>query len=82
MARRKSSGIPDVADEPSVEWGWHQHFPRAARVTGIVVGVIILTLVTAHPATGTEIAYVVGTAALVIGVAIWDAVSHRNSWRR
>ena len=30
-------------DEPSVEWGWHGHYPKVARLAGFVAIIVTAT---------------------------------------
>lgn len=38
-------GAPDPEEELSVEWGWHQHFPKARRVAGVLTAAALLSMI-------------------------------------
>lgn len=69
-------------DEPSVEWGWHGHYPKVARLAGFAVAAILLIMLWGnHEGSQEDIWLVVlgvGFAALSIG----SIMRSRNSWRR
>ena len=69
-------------DEPSVEWGWHGHYPRVAHFAGFLVAAIMLVLLIGNHTGLTEdiwlVVLAVGFAALSTGAIIRS----RTSWRR
>ena len=82
LARRPSAVAKvDPVVEPSAEWGWHQHFPRAARVLGVLVGFLTLGLLVASNADWTEMIYTVGTALILFVLVLLSVLRRRNSWR-
>jgi hypothetical protein len=81
LARRPAV---DPADEPSVEWGWHGHFPKGRRIAGILSAIFLLLMwvLNPHPMSFTEIIWLVGPAALLIWLVVADIRSSRHAWRR
>lgn len=68
-------------EHPS-HWGWHGAWGRSARVSGWVVVLILLVMITAthYNATGT-LSLIVFAAALVL-ILLWDINRRRTSWRK
>ena len=67
--------------EPSAEWGWHQHWPRLARVLGVLVAIMTVSLLWNGHANWTEVIYVVGTALVLLALVLQSALRRRRSWR-
>ena len=69
-------------EEPSVEWGWHAHYPKVARFAGFVVAAVLLVLTIGNHEGRQEdlwlVVLAVGFAALSVGAI----VRSRTSWRR
>ncbi len=72
----------DPHAEPSVEWGWHGTFPRAARIGGWAFVVIFLTMLIGNHEGRVEDLWLIGLALLTAGVLVYDRVRRRTSWRR
>ncbi|HEY0638886.1 MAG TPA: DUF2631 domain-containing protein [Pseudonocardiaceae bacterium] len=72
----------DPMAEPSVEWGWHGTFPRAARIGGwSFVAIFLLMLIGNHEGRVEDL-WLIGLALLTAGVMVADQVKRRTSWRR
>jgi Protein of unknown function (DUF2631) len=73
----------DVHEEPSAEWGWHGTFPRATQVAGwfSALVLVLMALVGNHQG-HVEVVWLLGLAALMAIMLIFDAVRRRRSWRR
>lgn len=71
----------DPADEPSVGWGWHGAFPRAAQVAGWVsVALIVVMLITLSP----QMIAATWLTVLAVGMAVgllMDIRRRKLSWR-
>jgi peptidoglycan/LPS O-acetylase OafA/YrhL len=82
LARRPSAVTKvDPVVEPSAEWGWHQRWPRAAMVLGVLVAIMTLSLLINGHTNWTEFFYVVGTAAVLLLLVLLSARRRRRSWR-
>jgi hypothetical protein len=82
LAKRRGTLVKvDPVVEPSAEWGWHEHFPRAARVLGVLVAIIVLALLFNSHANWTEIMYVLGTAAILLLLVLLNVLRRRRAWR-
>lgn len=75
------SGV-DPEDEPSVDWGWHATFPNGTKIAGVFSAIALLAMLIGHPASWTEILFMVVPAiALIAGVA-WSIRRKRHAWQR
>lgn len=72
----------DHPDEHPTDWGWHGEWGRAARVTGWIVLLVLLVMITAthYNAQGTLF---LGLSALaLLAVLVWDRQRRKTSWRK
>lgn len=72
----------DLVDEPSVEWGWHGEFPKATRIGGWAVVVILLCMLIGNHRGRVEDLYLIGFAVLLVFILVRDAMRRRTSWRK
>jgi hypothetical protein len=72
----------DPRDEPSAKWGWHGTFPKAARVGGWVIAVVLLLMLKGNHENNTENVWLVGLAALVVLLLVLDLRKRRTAWRK
>lgn len=72
----------DPMAEPSVEWGWHGTFPRAARIGGWAFVLIFLVMLIGNHEGRVEDLWLVGLALVTAGVLVRDQIKRRASWRR
>ena len=72
----------DPHAEPSVEWGWHGGFPRAARVGGWLITASVFLMLIGNHTGRIEDLWLICTGLLMIGVLVRDQVRRRTSWRR
>lgn len=69
-------------DEPSVEWGWHGHYPRVANFAGFAVAAICLIMLIGNHVGHQEDIWLVVIAVAFAGLSIGSIVRARTSWRR
>jgi uncharacterized protein DUF2631 len=69
-------------DEPSVEWGWHAHYPKVARFAGFLVAAILLTMLWGNHVGRQEDIWLVVLAVGFFGLSIGAIIRSRTSWRR
>ena len=64
------------------DWGWHQEFTVVPRVLGwlAVVSLVLMVLFGNHTGQVEDI-WVIGTAAVIAGLLVRDAIRRRNAWR-
>ena len=72
----------DPHEEPSVDWGWHGHFPRLSKVAAIVTAIIIVLMLNTARYTDTEVVWSVGIAVGLVAAVVLGTLAKRNSWRR
>jgi hypothetical protein len=77
---------PDYAshhkDEHPTMWGWHGTWGGAARVGGWIVVAILLVMITTTHYNESGTAWLIGIAAGLVIILIWDVQRRRNAWRR
>lgn len=68
--------------EPSVEWGWHGHYPKVARFAGFVVAAICLIMIYGNHVGKQEDIWLVVLAAFFFFLSLGSVIRARTSWRR
>lgn len=68
----------DTAEVPSAEWGWSGESPRTFKIAAIVVAVILLAMIIGNHKGRIEDLFLVGFAATLIGIVIYDKVYSRK----
>lgn len=86
-SERPNTGAPeDYAEDHPTEhpsdWGWHGEWGRTARVTGWLVVVILVVMITATHYNGTGTLSLIAVAALLVIALLWDIARRRTSWRQ
>ena len=69
-------------DEPSVEWGWHGHYPKIARFAGFAVAAICLIMLWGNHVGKQEDIWLVVIAVAFAALSIGSIVRSRTSYRR
>lgn len=69
-------------DEPSVEWGWHAHYPKVARFAGFVVAAVLLIMLWSNYYNGEDQVWLVGLAVGFFCLSLGSVIRARTSWRR
>jgi len=68
--------------EPSVEWGWHGGFPRAARIGGWVMAAIMFLMLIGNHRGNIENLWLIAIGLIIVGILVADQIKRRTSWRR
>jgi hypothetical protein len=68
--------------EPSVEWGWHGHYPKVAQFAGFAVAAICLIMIHGNHVGKQEDIWLVVIAIAFASLSIGNIVRQRSSWRR
>ena len=68
--------------EPSVEWGWHGHYPKLARFAGFAVAAVCLILIHGNHVGKQEDIWLVVIAVVFASLSIGNIVRDRAAWRR
>ena len=63
------------------DWGWHQEFKVVPRILGWLSVISLLLMLIGNHTGQVEDLWVVGTAAVIAGILIRDAVRRRHAWR-
>jgi len=72
----------DHPDDHPEDWGWHGEWGRWARVSGYVVAIILLVMLTTTHYNHSGAFWLVGFTAALLIVLIWDFQRRRTSWRK
>lgn len=75
-------GTQATLDEPSAAWGWSGAFPKATRVAGWSVAVILLLLLIGNHRGRVEDIWVLVFFVGLVGILVRDIVRRRHAWRR
>lgn len=68
--------------EPSVEWGWHGHYPRVAQFAGFAVAAICLIMLRGNHVGQQENIWLVVIAIAFASLSILSILRERRAWRR
>jgi hypothetical protein len=71
----------DTRDEPSADWGWHQHFPRMRQVAGWITVIVLLLMNIGNHQGHVEDLWLIGIAVVIAGALVHDLVKRRTPWR-
>ena len=86
VANRDDAGVVvngvSSDDEPSVEWGWHGHYPKVARFAGFVVAAVLVVLIIGNHTGKTEDIWLLVLAVGFFSLSVGAIVRARTSWRR
>ena len=92
MALNAHSEQPDLslpddykADHPNehpTDWGWHGEWGRASRVAGWIVVVILLLMITSTHYNFAGAIWLIGIAAAIVVMEIWDIQRRKRAWRK
>ena len=69
-------------EEPSVEWGWHGHYPKVARFAGFVVAAVLLVMIIGNHVGKDEDIWLVVLAVGFVSLSVGAIIRSRTSWRR
>ncbi|PVZ14474.1 DUF2631 domain-containing protein [Actinomycetospora cinnamomea] len=69
-------------DEPSVEWGWHGHYPKVARFAGFFVAAVMLIMLYGNHEGQQEDVWLIVLAAGFFALSLGAIIRSRTSWRR
>lgn len=69
-------------EEPSVEWGWHGHYPKVARLAGFVVAAVCLIMLWSNYYNGQDQVWLVAIAVVFFALSLGSVIRARTAWRR
>ncbi len=70
-----------VAHERPEEWGWHGETGKRGRVGAWMATLILLTFLIGNHEGRVEDLWLVGIAAVMVLILIWDIFRRKNAWR-
>lgn len=92
MALNAHSEQPDLSlpedykqhhpDEHPTDWGWHGEWGRAARISGWVIAILMLVMITTTHYNHSGSGWLIGSTAGLIAILIWDVQRRKHSWRK
>ncbi len=74
-------GAQPVQHERPEDWGWHGETGKLGRVGAWITVLILLSYLIGNHEGRVEDLYVVGFAATIAGILIWDIRRRKNAWR-
>ena len=74
-------GAHPVEHERPEEWGWHGETGRAGRIGAWIAVLITLTLLIGNHEGRVEDLFVIGIAAGMAVILLWDIRRRKNAWR-
>lgn len=69
-------------EEPSVEWGWHGHYPKVARLAGLLVAASMLIMLWGNHEGRQEEVWLVVIALGLAALSLGSIIRSRTAWRR
>lgn len=72
----------DPHEEPSVDWGWHGHFPRAKRIAGWISAGALFAMLIGNHQNYVEDIWLIGFGTLLVIMLVRDHLSSLGSRRR
>ncbi|MDT0277184.1 DUF2631 domain-containing protein [Blastococcus goldschmidtiae] len=76
----RAGAHPVVHEEPA-DWGWHGETGRWGRRAAWVTVLIVLAYIFGNHEGRVEDLWVLGTAALLAAILVWDIFRRKNAWR-
>jgi hypothetical protein len=75
------AGETPITHERPEDWGWHGEAGKASRITGWVIVVLLLVMNFGNHRGRVEDLYIIGFAALLVVMLLWDMRRRKNAWR-
>lgn len=75
------AGAHPIEHEEPADWGWHGQTGKKGRVGAWIAVLVTLSLLMGNHEGGIENLWVIGIAALIAVILIWDIVRRKNAWR-
>ena len=74
-------GAHPVEHESPEDWGWHGETGKWGRVGAWFAVLIVLSFLIGNHEGRTEDVWLVGTAAVMVIILLWDIRRRKNAWR-
>lgn len=75
------AGEHPVTHEEPADWGWHAETGKKGRIAAWVAVLIMLSYLIGNHEGRVEDLWVVGTAAVMVLILVWDIFRRKNAWR-
>lgn len=75
------AGAHPIEEERPEDWGWHARAGKWAQITGWVMTLAILSYLWGNHEARMEDLWLVGIAAVMAGLLLWDLRRKRTAWR-
>lgn len=72
----------DVEDVPSAKWGWSKENPTVIHIGGLLSAAFLLVLMRGNHVGHVEDWFLIGFAALIVGLVARDWWLRRRGWLR
>ncbi len=72
----------DVEDVPSAKWGWSKENPTVIHIGGVLSAAFLLVLMRGNHVGHVEDWFLIGFAALIVGLVARDWWLRRRGWLR
>lgn len=76
------AGETPIQHERPEEWGWHHEMGKFGRITLWIPILFLLAMLFGNHEGRVENIWLVGSAALLVIILIWDVRRRKNAWRR
>jgi uncharacterized protein DUF2631 len=75
------AGEAPITHERPEDWGWHHDMGKWGRRLLIIPIVVLLVMVFGNHRGNIENIYLIGSAAILVLILLWDARRRKNAWR-
>jgi hypothetical protein len=75
------AGAHPVEHEEPADWGWHGETGRKGRIGGWIAVLVTLSFLIGNHEGRVEDLYVLGAAAIMVIILVWDIFRRKNAWR-
>jgi hypothetical protein len=76
------AGETPIQHERPEEWGWHHEMGKYGRLALVLPVAFLIAMLFGNHDGDVENIWLIGTAALIVVIMIWDARRRKNAWRR
>ncbi len=75
------AGAQPVQHEEPADWGWHGETGKKGRIGAWIAVFVLLTYLLGNHEGRMEDLWIVGIAALMVLILLWDIRRRKNAWR-
>lgn len=75
------AGETPVTHERPEDWGWHHEMGKYGRMALIIPVAFLIAMIWGNHKGRVEDIYLIGFAAGIVLIVLWDARRRKNSWR-